>query len=591
MEKLMTGNEAVARGAYEAGVVFASAYPGTPSTEILENIAKFKQDIKAEWGPNEKVAVEACIGASIAGVRTLCAMKHVGVNVAADPLFTFSYTGVYGGFVIVSADEPGQHSSQTEQDNRNYAKFAKIALFEPSDSQEAKEMVGEALRVSEQYNTPVMIRMTTRVCHSKSMVKLCRRVEPPQIPYEKNIKKWMPVPAHAPALRAGIEQRLEKLRRYSEETPFNFVENHESTIGVIASGMCYYYAKEVFGDQANYLKLGFTNPLPSDKIKNFAASVSTLYIIEENDPFIEDHVRALGLSCIGKDLIPNRGELTPDVLRQSIGGQRLPASQPDPDMIVSRPPGLCAGCPHRGVFYALGKRKNTMVAGDIGCYSLGFAEPYRAMDFCICMGSGISCGHGAQQVFDRMGCDMRVVSVIGDSTFFHTGVNSLINVAYNNSNTITIIMDNRTTGMTGHQQNPGTGFTLQEDETLILDLEQLVRACGIQHVETVDPNDLAALDAALDRAYALNEPSVIITRWPCALKRFSAADREEFTGAFTQKYTVDSEECVGCMLCLKTGCPAIQVNCQTGRPEIDAAQCLGCSICSQVCPRHAIAGR
>lgn len=588
MKELITGNEALARGAYEAGVVFAAAYPGTPSTEILENIATYKEDIIAEWGPNEKVAVESCIGASVAGVRTLCAMKHVGLNVAADPLFTFSYTGVYGGFVLVSADEPGQHSSQTEQDNRNYARAAKIALFEPSSSQEAKDMVGEALRVSERYNTPTMIRMTTRVCHSKSVVEYGPRQEQPQIPYQKDIKKWIPVPAHAPRLRAGIETRFEALRQYSETTPLNYIEDHGAKIGVIASGMCFYYAKEVFGAEANYLKLGFTNPLPAQKIRDFAQELETIYIIEEDDPFIEEQVRALGVTCHGKDVFPNHGELTPDVLRTALYGKPLPNHEPDPGMIVARPPSLCAGCPHRGIFYALGKRKNTFISGDIGCYSLGFAEPYNAMDLCICMGGGISCGHGAQKVFNRMGNDMRVVSLIGDSTFFHTGVNSLLNVAYNGSNTITIIMDNRTTGMTGHQENPGTGFTLQGEPAPITDIEALVRACGIEHVETVDPNDLSAVNAALDRAYARDTSSVIITRWPCALKRFTQADKAEFDQAFQSRFQVSPAQCIGCRACLKSGCPALSFSAQEKKAVVNPNQCLGCGVCAQICPKGAI---
>lgn len=377
MKLLMTGNEAIARGAYEAGVRFASAYPGTPSTEILENVATYKEDIVAEWATNEKVALEAAIGGSIAGARTMASMKHVGVNVAADPLFTFSYTGVNGGMVLITADEPGMHSSQNEQDNRNYAKFAKIAMFEPSTSQEAKDMLKEAFEISEKYDTPVLFRVTTRLCHSKGIVECSDRVEVPIKEYIKNPKKNLTVPAHARVRRVEIDDRMSKLLEYSNNTHLNNYEINDTKIGIVASGMCYTYAKEVFKDDASYMKLGFTNPLPMEKIKEFASKVDNVYVIEENDPFIEEQLKANNIKCHGKDIFPSYGELTPDVIRKSVFGKTNDTIDYNKDLVVNRPPGLCAGCPHRGFFYELGKRKNVMVTGDIGCYTLGFAPPYK----------------------------------------------------------------------------------------------------------------------------------------------------------------------------------------------------------------------
>jgi indolepyruvate ferredoxin oxidoreductase, alpha subunit len=418
MKKLLTGNEAIARGAYEAGVKYASAYPGTPSTEILESIATYQNDILAEWAPNEKVALEAVIGASIAGARTIASMKHVGVNVAADPLFTFAYTGVNGGMVLITADEPGQHSSQNEQDNRNYAKFAKIAMLEPSDSQESKDMVKAAFDISEKYNIPVLIRMTTRVCHAKSIVEFADRQEVGIKEYVKDIKRYLTVPAHARVMRVNLEERLLKLQEFSNNTNLNYIEWNDKKVGVIASGGCFSYAKEVFGDSTSYLKLGFTHPLPAEKIKEFCSQVDKVYVIEENDPYIEEKVRILGFNCLGKNLFPSYGELTPDVIRKALYGKENPSLTYDEDKVVPRPPTLCAGCPHRGFFYELGKRKNVMVSGDIGCYTLGFAEPYNAMDQNVCMGAGVSIGHGAQQVFNmNENSPMRVVAVLGDSTF------------------------------------------------------------------------------------------------------------------------------------------------------------------------------
>lgn len=589
MKLLMTGNEAIARGAYEAGVRFASAYPGTPSTEILENVATYKGDIVAEWATNEKVALEAAIGGSLAGARSMASMKHVGVNVAADPLFTFSYTGVNGGMVLISADEPGMHSSQNEQDNRNYAKFAKIAMFEPSTSQEAKDMFKEAFEVSEKFDTPVLFRVTTRLCHSKGIVKCSDRVDVPIKEYVKNPQKNLTVPAHARVRRIELEDRMSKLLEYSNNTPLNSYEINDTKIGIVASGMCYTYAKEVFGDDASYMKLGFTNPMPMDKIKEFASKVDKIYVIEENDEFIEEQLKANNIECHGKDVFPSYGEMTPDVIRKSVFGKMNDTIEYNKDLVVNRPPGLCAGCPHRGFFYELGKRKNVMVTGDIGCYTLGFAPPYNAMDTVVCMGASLSTGHGAQKVFNmKEDNNMRVVGVLGDSTFFHTGVNSLLDVVYNNGNSISVILDNRITGMTGHQQNPGTGYTLQGDIANEVDIEALVKACGVKHIRTINPNDLSEVKETLNWAFELDEPSVIITRWPCVLKKFSKQDIEEFNNPFTSKCNVDSDKCIGCKLCMKTGCPAISFKAEQKSVLIDKNQCVGCEVCSQVCPKDAI---
>lgn len=589
MKKLLTGNEAIARGAYEAGVKYASAYPGTPSTEILENIAAYKEDILAEWAPNEKVALEAVIGASIAGARSIAAMKHVGVNVAADPLFTFAYTGVNGGMVLITADEPGQHSSQNEQDNRNYAKFAKIAMLEPTDSQESKDMIKVAFQLSEDFDTPVLVRMTTRVCHSKGIVECSDRNEVGIKEYAKNARKYVTVPAHAKVLRANVESRLQRLLEFSNTTELNYIEWNDTKSGVIASGAAFSYAKEVFGDSVSYLKLGFTNPLPTEKIKEFCSKVEKVYIIEENDPYIEEQVKILGFDCYGKNTFPAYGEITPDVIRKSVYGETKSTVEYDESKVVSRPPTLCAGCPHRGFFYEVGKKKNVMITGDIGCYTLGFAEPYNAMDTTICMGASISSGHGAQQVFNmKEDNKMRVVSVLGDSTFFHTGINSLLDVVYNRSNTVNVILDNRITGMTGHQENPGTGYTLQGKETKEVDIEKLVRACGIENVVTINPNDLSAVKNALNWALSLDEPSVIITRWPCVLKKFSNKDKEEFNTAFKSKCKVDIEKCIGCRACVRTGCPAVTFDKVSKKSGINPDSCVGCEVCLQVCPVKAI---
>lgn len=587
MRQLMTGDEAIARGVYEAGVSFASAYPGTPSTEILENIAQY-DEISSEWAPNEKVAMEAAIGASIGGVRSFAAMKMVGLNVAADPLFTFAYLGVNGGMVFVSADDPGMHSSQNEQDNRNYAKFAKIAMMEPSDSQEAKDMVAEAYEVSERYGTPVMIRMTTRVCHSKGLVQTADRHSFSAVPYVKQRDKMDPVPAISKVRRYVVEEREEKLKEYSEQTALNFEEINDMKIGIITSGVSYNYCKEVFGDKASYLKLGFTYPLPLKKIRAFADKVDELYVVEELDPFMEDQIQKAGIACHGRDVIPGIDELNPNRIAKGILGESYTGVLVEPELIVDRPPALCAGCPHRGFFYELAKRKDTVMVGDIGCYALGGSEPLNAKDMALCMGSAFSLGHGLVRAFSQSGQAKRVVAVMGDSTFFHTGINALTEVSYNKSNTICVILDNRITGMTGHQENPGTGYTIKGEPTTTIDVEQVVQALGIHHVRTVNPNDLSDMKSALDWAYSIeDEPVVIITKWPCILKKFSSEDKKEFN-LDKVPCVIDKEKCIGCKKCLTTGCPALRFNLEEKKSEIVEVDCVGCKVCMQVCPVKAI---
>lgn len=585
MKQLMTGNEAVARGAFEAGLTFASAYPGTPSTEILENMVQYKKDIYCEWAPNEKVALEAAIGASIAGARSMASMKHVGVNVAADPLFTFAYTGVTGGCVLVSADDPGMHSSQNEQDNRNYATAARVLMLEPSDSQEAKDFMKLGLELSEKFDTPVMLRMTTRVCHSKSLVELEDRVEKPLIPYEKNITKYVATPANGKALRRKLIDRLKAMEKYSNHAEINAADYNGTKIGVISSGVAYQYAREVFGEDASYLKLGMTFPMPMEKIREFASKVEQVYVVEEMDPYIENHLKMAGIKCIGKELIPEMDELNTDIVRKAVFGISAETLNSEKEAVV-RPPALCAGCPHRGFFYALKKKKDVIVTGDIGCYTLGSAAPLSAMDTCICMGGSISAGHGAAMALKKNGSDQKVVAVIGDSTFFHTGVNSLMDVVYNKGNSVTVILDNRITGMTGHQENPGTGFTLMGEPTNEVDIPMLCKAIGVKgdNIYIINPLDLKATDNALTDALAKEEPTVIIAKWPCILKKFSDKDKKEFDLG-PKQCEIDQEKCKKCKACVKTGCPAISSG---DKITINPDACTGCSICRQVCPFDAI---
>ena len=585
-KKLLTGNEAVARGAWEAGLVFASAYPGTPSTEILENLANYKEDLYCEWAPNEKVALEAASGASIAGVRSLAAMKHVGLNVAADPLFTLAYTGITGGLVVVSADDPGLHSSQNEQDNRNYATAARILMLEPSDSQEAKEYVKLGLELSEKFDTPVMLRMTTRICHSKSLVELSEREETAPVKYEKNIKKYVATPGNARVLRQNLIGRIKRMTDYSNDAEINKAEYNDTKVGVISSGVAYFYARDVFGEDASYLKLGMTFPMPMELIKDFASKVDKLYIVEEMDPYIENHVKMAGIECVGKELVPEWDELNADIVREAIFGKKTGLLTSDIE-VVARPPTMCAGCPHRGFFYPLSKKKNIMITGDIGCYTLGSAPPLSAMDTTMDMGASISQGHGASKAFECTGSDERVVSVIGDSTFFHSGITSLLDVAYNQGNSIAVILDNRITAMTGQQQNPGTGYTLMGEPAAEVDIPKLCVSLGFREdqVKEINPMDLKEVNEVLDEALSkIDEASVIITKWPCALKRYSKEDIENFDLS-PRTCRIDQEKCTKCKICVKTGCPAIYA---TDTVKIDENTCNGCSVCLQVCPFEAI---
>jgi indolepyruvate ferredoxin oxidoreductase alpha subunit len=573
LKKLLTGNEAIARGAFEAGVKVASAYPGTPSTEILENVAQYKE-IYSQWSTNEKVAFEVAAGASMSGVRALAAMKHVGVNVAADPLFTFAYTGVTGGFVLVSADDPGMHSSQNEQDNRNYAKFAKLPMLEPSDSQEAKDYTMEALKISEEFDTPVMLRITTRIAHGKSLVELGERQEVPLKEYQKNPGKFVMVPANARVRHVDVEDRLKRLKEYSENFSGNEIFWGDKKVGIITSGICYQYAREVFGDFVSYLKLGMTFPVPMDKIKEFASSVEELYVIEELEPYLEEQIKAEGIKVVGKEIFPNIGEFSPELIKQKFYKEEIkPAEKID---IPNRPPVMCTGCPHRGFYYELKKYK-VAVTGDIGCYTLGTAPPLNMLDTCLCMGASISNGLGFVKAWQQSGKDTRVVAVIGDSTFFHSGMTGLVDVVYHNVPLITVILDNRITGMTGHQDNPGTGRTLMGEETPAVDIEKIVRAIGVEKVFTIDPYDLKETKVAIKEVMAFNGPSVIITKKECALLK----NLPKYN-----KYYIDQKICKKCKACSKLGCPAIEV--KGDEVIINAVACFGCSVCAQVCPFKAI---
>jgi indolepyruvate ferredoxin oxidoreductase alpha subunit len=582
MKKLLSGNEAVARGAWEAGVNVVSAYPGTPSTEILENLAKYKE-IYAELATNEKVGLEVAAGASFAGARALTCMKHVGLNVAADPLFSMAYIGATGGFVVVSADDPGMHSSQNEQDNRYYAKMAKIPCLEPSDSQECLELTKLAFELSEKFDTPVLLRLTTRISHSKGVVELGERKEHQPTGYVKNISKNITIPAHARQMHAKVEERLKKLAEYGENFPHNLVEKGDRKLGIITSGISYQYAKDVFPG-SSYLKLALTFPLPPQKISDFINSVGEVYVIEENDTFLEEQIKAMGYKVSGKSAfekeitgkskVPILGELDPTAVARSFGLQKDPAYKNIG--VPGRPPVLCPGCPHRGVFFALNKLKIT-VTGDIGCYTLGMMDPLNAMDTVICMGGSVTAAMGLEKA---LGPEMarKTMAVIGDSTFFHSGITGLIDMVYNNSQGTVIILDNRITAMTGHQENPGTGKTLQGGEAPVVDLEPLVRSCGVKHIQVVDPLNLKETEAAIKAAAANPGVSVIITRSPCILieKKFQPALR------------VDDEKCVGCKLCLRLGCPAISFDKQKKKSRIDPLYCIGCQVCAQLCPKQAM---
>ncbi len=576
MKQLMSGNEAIARGAYEAGVTMAAAYPGTPSTEILENMVEYKEHIYSEWSPNEKVAAEVAIGASIAGARSICAMKHVGVNVAADPIFTYAYLGVNGGFVLVSADDPSMHSSQNEQDNRYYAKFAKMALIEPSDSQECKDFLAEAYEVSERFDVPVLFRVTTRISHSKCIVELGERKEVGHKPYARNIPKFVATPAHAKIAHVKVEQKLKDMEQYANTSILNKIEENGSKIGIITAGIAYQYVKEVFGDQVSILKLGFTYPLPMDLIRYFASKHETLYIVEELEPFMEEQIKAAGIQCIGKALVPNIYELNPDIVAQSLLNEKTETKKVDVN-VVPRPPVLCPGCPHRGFFYTMSKKKNTVVTSDIGCYTLGGMEPLNAMDTCICMGAGFSAGMGMAKAFEVSGRDNKVFGVLGDSTFFHSGITGAIDILYNKGKMVPVVLDNSITGMTGHQENPGTGKTLMGESTTQMDPTDIMKAVGFK-VLVVDPCDLKAMDDAAEEAVKSEEPTAIVTKRPCVLIKGLPP--------FKNKCVVNRENCKKCKMCLKVGCPAVFF--KDGTAYIEASMCVGCEVCKQVCKFNAI---
>ena len=573
MKKLMLGNEAFARGLYEAGVKVASSYPGTPSTEITEYAAEY-DEIYAEWAPNEKVAMEVALGASIAGSRSFCAMKHVGLNVAADPLYTAAYTGVNAGMVIAVADDPGMHSSQNEQDSRHHAIASKVMMVEPSDSAECRDFVKKAYELSEEFDTPVIVRMCTRVAHSQSSVELYDRAEPEQKEYVKNPQKYVMVPANAKVRHPFVEERTEKIRTYSENCEFNKIIDNGGDIGIITSGISYLYAREAMGDKASYLKLGIVNPLPVKLIKNFCAKYKKVYVIEELDDIIESHCKKLGMNVIGKELFSLIGEFSQAVVAEKLLGVTKD-SVSFPENVPIRPPVMCAGCPHRGLFYCLSKNK-IRVSGDIGCYTLGAAAPLNSIDTTICMGASISALHGMNKARGAE-YEQSTVAVIGDSTFMHSGMTGLVNIAYNSTNSTVIILDNSITGMTGHQQNPTTGKNLKGDPAAAVNLEELCKAIGIKRVRVVDPYDLAETEAAIKEELAVAEPSVIISRRPCALLKYVK---------HKSPLKVDDSKCVGCKMCLKLGCPAISV--KNGKCVIDHTQCVGCGICAEVCKLNAI---
>ena len=569
MKELMLGNKAVARGLYEAGVAVASSYPGTPSTETTEEAAKY-DEIYCEWAPNEKVAMETAFGASRAGKRSYCAMKHVGLNVAADPLFTMSYTGVNAGMVILVADDPGMHSSQNEQDSRHYAIAAKMPMLEPADSQEAKDFVIEAYDISEQFDTPVLIKMCTRVAHSQSVVETGERADIPVKPYVKDAGKYVMVPANAKRRHPIVEERTRKLVAFAEESFLNRVEEGTDTsMGIITSSTSYQYVKEVFGDKYPVLKIGLINPLPEKKIKDFAAKVDKLVVVEELDPIIETHCKTLGLEVTGKDIFPLIDEFSQGLIATSLGLPEKPACKPI-EGLPGRPPAMCAGCPHRGMFYVLSKNKIT-VMGDIGCYTLGATPPLSAIDTTECMGASISSLHGFNKALGAE-AEKNTVAVIGDSTFMHSGMTGLANIAYNQTNSTVIILDNSITGMTGHQQNPTTGYNLRGDPAGKIDLEALVRAMGINRVRVVDPYNLAEAEAAVKEELAAEEPSVIISRRPCALLK--KVKRGE-------PIQVNADKCKSCKACMKLGCPAISF--KDGHAHVDTTQCFGCKVCSELC--------
>lgn len=573
MRQLMLGNKALARGLYEAGCSVASSYPGTPSTEVTEEAAKY-DEIYCEWAPNEKVAMEVAFGASLAGKRSFCGMKHVGLNVAADPLFTCSYTGVNAGMVICVADDAGMHSSQNEQDSRHHAIAAKIPMLEPSDSGEAYEFAKKAYDLSEEFDTPVIIKMCTRVAHSQSIVEEGERVEPEKIPYKKNIAKYVMMPGNAIRRHPFVEERTRKLTEYAENCEFNRVEMGDTKIGIITSSTSYQYVKEVFGEKASILKLGMINPLPEKLILTFASKVEKLVIVEELDPIIENHCRKLGLTVTGKDVLPMEGEYSQNLIAEKLGVE-VPASKSLGETLPGRPPVMCAGCPHRGLFYILSKNKCT-VLGDIGCYTLGAVAPLSAMEMTLCMGASISSIHGFNKALGEES-EGKTVAVIGDSTFMHSGMTGLANIAYNQSNSTVIILDNSITGMTGHQQNPTTGYNIKGDPAGKIDLESLCHSMGFERVTVVDPYNLEECDRVIKEELAAKEPSVIISRRPCALLKYVKHN---------PPLSVEEKNCAGCKSCMRLGCPAISI--KNNKAVIDTTLCVGCGVCQQLCKFDAL---
>ena len=569
----MLGNEAFARGLFEAGCEFVSSYPGTPSTEVTEYAAKY-DELYAEWAPNEKVAMEAALGASIAGKRSFCGMKHVGLNVAADPLYTAGYTGVNGGMVICVADDPGLHSSQNEQDSRHHAIASKVMMVEPSDSQECKDFTMAAYELSEKFDTPVIVRLSTRIAHSQSAVELGERVVPPTKPYEKNPAKFVMMPGFAKKRHTVVEARLAEAAKYAETSPLNKVEYNSTEIGIITAGNCYLYAKEALGDKASYLKLGVINPLPIDIIRDFAAKCERVYVIEELDDIIESHCKKNGVDVIGKELFGWEGEISQAIVREKILGEKAETMEFEEPVPV-RPPVMCAGCPHRGLFYCL-SQLGVYVSGDIGCYTLGATAPLSAMDTTICMGASISALHGYNKALGKE-AEKKSVAVIGDSTFMHSGMSGLVNIAYNATNSTVIILDNSITGMTGHQQNPTTGKNLKGDPAAAVNLEDLCHAIGIKSVRVADPYNMAETKKIIEEELAKEEPSVIISRRPCALLKYVKHN---------PPLKADPEKCVGCKQCLKIGCPAISIH--DKKCIINHTQCVGCGICKEMCRLDAI---
>ncbi|MBF0484172.1 MAG: indolepyruvate ferredoxin oxidoreductase subunit alpha [Candidatus Omnitrophica bacterium] len=574
--ELLSGNEAIARGAYEAGVTLAAGYPGTPSTEILENIVQYKDVIYAEWSPNEKVAFEVAAAAAMAGARSLVTMKHVGLNVAADPLMTLAYIGVKGGMVIVVADDPGMHSSQNEQDSRNYAKFAKIPLLEPSDSQEAKDFMLYAYDLSEKYGTPVILKTETRISHSRSLTELGTRGPENKTDFIKDQSKHVMVPLWARGRRVQLESRIKELKKAANESEINRIEMQDTSLGIITSGVTYQYVKEAWPN-ASILKLGFVFPFPDELIKEFASKVKNVLIIEQLDDFIEEHVKALGIKCNGKDVIPNIGEISPSILLDIKAKMEAgsPISAPYKNIaekLPGRPPVLCAGCSHRGIFHALTEH-DVVIAGDIGCYSLGTFKPLERLDIILCMGGGISMAHGMQKANNSK----KVVGVIGDSTFFHSGITGLIDIVYNKGTSTIIVLDNRITAMTGHQENPGSGSTLMGEPTVALSIAEIGRACGVKRIFEINPYDQKNTKNIIAQEIEINEPSLIISKAPCVLYSKKPINKQR---------SINQEKCKNCRQCLRLGCPAIEAD--EGKPHINPHICMGCSLCQQACKFDAI---